>query len=86
MAPLPEVYWFKWNMGAYGAETMKPQQGWCNIRQFAMLDTSNVSWKMDAKKKGKKDTLKPVIKTINKETGKVGYAGTKDLKSTQFLD
>ena len=79
-----KVYWFKWNMGAYGAETMKPQQGWCNVRKFAMLDTAKMSFTKDSKKDNK--TIIPVKKTINKDTGKVGYWGTKDLKATQFLD
>jgi hypothetical protein len=65
-------------MGHYGAETPKPERGWTNNTNFAKLSRGKMNMKEF------KSTKKTVKKTISKQTGKVSYSGTKDLKSTQI--
>lgn len=74
----PQVFTFKWHMGHYGALSQKPQRGWCNNCNYAILDRGAWSRKVLPKPK-----VKNVIKTINKETGKVSYSGTPQLKQSQ---
>lgn len=63
-------------MGHYGAASAKPERGWTNNKKFAQLDQGKLE-------KTFKPTIKTVKKTICKDTGKVSYSGSKDLKGTQ---
>ena len=65
-------------MGHYGADSQKPQRGWSNNANYAILDRGAWSRKVLPQPK-----VINVKKTINKETGKVSYSGTPQLKQSQ---
>lgn len=76
VGPASKVYAIKWRMGHYGADSAKPERGWCNNRNFQHLDKGPYN------SYGASPKVKTVIKTINKN-GKVSYSGTPALKKTQ---
>ena len=78
----PQVFKVKWYMCHYGAQSAKPEIGFCNNRWCSLLDKG----KLDRLHFQGKTKVETVRKTISKRTGKASYSGTPALKASQSLN